>query len=387
DLRRAPDDGPPADMYLEGSDQHRGWFQSSLLVSVATRGRAPYRSVLTHGFVVDEGGRKYSKSTPNFVPPEQIIKRQGAEILRLWVASEDYSKDISFSDDILKRLNEAYRKIRNTCRFILGNLADFDPAKDSVPCDRMGGLDRWILHRLAALTARVRRAYGEYEFHVVFHALNQFCTVDLSSFYLDILKDRLYCDSADGAARRAGQTAMYEVLKALTSLMAPVLAFTAEDIWDHLPGEKAASVHLTRLPEPEKAWVNDALADEYDRLLRIRGEAARAIEAARNDKRIGGSAEAGLDIMLPESERALVERHLADEDLSALFLVSEVALVNSAGADAYQSEEIPGLAITVRKAGGEKCARCWLWRPDVGAGAPGACARCAKVLAERGSAA
>ncbi len=392
-LQRPDAEGPPADMYLEGSDQHRGWFQSSLLVSVATRARAPFRTVLTHGFVVDEEGKKYSKSTPNFLPPEKTIKTQGAELLRLWVAAEDYGTDISFSEEILKQLNDSYRKIRNTCRFLLGNLADFDPVRHRRVHAEMPSLDRWILHRLAKLVERVRRAYDAYEFHIVVQALNQFCTVDLSSLYLDVLKDRLYCEGRDSPERRAAQTALYEILQALTCLMAPILSFTAEEIWDHLPGEKAESVHLSRLPEPEGAFVNDALDAEYGDLLRVRGEAAKAIEAARNAKRIGSSTEAKLEIHAPDKERALLERWMGEKEreLTDFFLVAKIDLtaISGDGGECFESQEIPGLRVRVtHEEGWEKCARCWIHRGDVGKEArfPGACGRCAGVLAASGNA-
>ena len=230
----------PADIYLEGSDQHRGWFHSSLLASVGTRGRAPYDSVLTHGFVVDGEGRKMSKSLGNVIVPDEVISRYGAEILRLWVAAEDYRDDIRISEEILSRLSEAYRRIRNTCRFLLGNLYDFDPEKDAVSDARLLEIDRWILLRLQKLTARLREAYSAYEFHVVFHSLHNFCAVDLSSLYLDILKDRLYTAPASSTERRAAQTALHKILDAMVRLMATILSFTAEEVWEHLPGARNA---------------------------------------------------------------------------------------------------------------------------------------------------
>ena len=391
-LERRPGLSFPAHMYLEGSDQHRGWFQSSLLVAVGTRGRAPFEAVLTHGFVVDEEGRKYSKSTPSFLPPEKILQAQGAEIFRLWVAAEDYRKDISFSDDILKRLGEAYRKIRNTCRFMLANLYDFEPLRDRVEIGEMAGIDRWILHRITRLVERLRRAYDEYEFHVVFHELNRFCTVDLSSLYMDVLKDRLYCSAPGDRGRRGAQTALYEILHAVTRLMAPVLSFTAEEIWDHVPGEKAASVHLALLPVPNTTFANEALAGEFDTLLRIRGEAARALEEARKAKRIGNSTDARLEMSLPEGEADVFRRWLQNpaEDLAGLFLVSRIdSVVAPAGRDVFESEEIPGLRVSVLAATGVKCPRCWNYREDVGADPahPETCRRCAEVLASGGASA
>ncbi|NDY41865.1 isoleucine--tRNA ligase, partial [Dissulfurirhabdus thermomarina] len=251
-LEARPDLAAPADLYLEGSDQHRGWFQSSLLTGVATGRGAPFRSVLTHGFVVDGEGKKMSKSVGNVIPPDAVIKRYGAEVLRLWVAAEDYRDDIKISDEILQRLTEAYRKIRNTLRYLLGNLADFDPAADALPFDRLEALDLWALHRLGGLTRRVRRAYETYDFHVIFHRLHQFCTVDLSALYLDILKDRLYCELPGGRLRRSAQTALHRIAADLLCLMAPILSFTAEEAWGHLPGaaDRAESVFLAPFPDP-----------------------------------------------------------------------------------------------------------------------------------------
>ncbi len=385
-LERRPNLAFPCDMYLEGSDQHRGWFQSSLLVCVGTRYQAPFRAVLTHGFVVDEDGRKYSKSTPNFVPPEAIIKSQGAEIFRLWVAAEDYRKDISFSEDILKRLSEAYRKIRNTCRFLLANLYDFDPARHRLSASSMPALDRWILHRLTKLVGRLRRAYDEYEFHVVFHGLNQFCTVDLSSLYLDVLKDRLYCSGTESPGRRSAQTVMYEILHVITRLMAPVLSFTAEEIWAYVPGKKAESVHLAPLPDPETSFLNEVLALEFDRLLRIRAEAAKALEEARKEKRIGNSTEAKLEIFLPPGERESF-RQWPRAEVAELFLVSDMVDVQDAtGWAVPESDVVPGLKVRVLSANGRKCARCWNWREDVGGDSAfeDVCGRCAQVLSARG---
>ena len=227
----------PADMYLEGSDQHRGWFHSSLLESVGTRGVAPYKNVLTHGFVVDGSGRKMSKSVGNVVAPEEVIKKYGAEILRLWVAAQDYRDDIRISQEILTRLSEAYRRIRNTCKYILGNLSDFDPAKDAVDPAEMPEIDRWALHQLELLKEKVLSCYAEYEFHVLYHAVNGFCTVEMSAFYLDILKDRVYTSRADSLQRRSAQTVMYTILDTLLRLIAPVLSFTADEAWQYLPGE------------------------------------------------------------------------------------------------------------------------------------------------------
>ena len=240
----------PADLYLEGSDQHRGWFHSALLTAVGTRGRAPYQAVLTHGFVVDASGKKMSKSIGNVIAPKKVVDKYGAEILRLWVSASDYRDDIRISDNILNQLSDAYRRIRNTCRFMLGNLHDFDPEKDAAPFDAMSRMDRYILHRLQKLVDKTQKAYATYDFHIVHHALYNFCTVDLSAFYLDVLKDRLYTSPAASLERRSAQTVMYAVLDALVRLMAPILPFTAEEIWRHMPAvsEKEASIHLALYP-------------------------------------------------------------------------------------------------------------------------------------------
>ncbi|MCX5919689.1 MAG: isoleucine--tRNA ligase, partial [Deltaproteobacteria bacterium] len=290
-LEKRPNLKSPADMYLEGSDQHRGWFHSSLLASVGTRGRAPYDSVLTHGFVVDGEGRKMSKSFGNVIVPDEVISRYGAEILRLWVAAEDYRDDIRISEEILTRLSEAYRRIRNTCRFLLANLYDFNPEKDAVSDSQLIEIDRWILLRLQKLIARLREAYTAYEFHIVFHSLHNFCAVDLSSLYLDILKDRLYTAPASSVERRAAQTALHKILDAMVRLMATILSFTAEEVWEHLPGagKRAASVHLTLFPEVEPRYLDENLETNWNRLLEIRGEVSKALEIARKEKLIGNS--------------------------------------------------------------------------------------------------
>ena len=370
----------PADMYLEGSDQHRGWFQSSLLTSVATRGQAPFRTVLTNGFVVDGEGRKMSKSLGNVIAPEQIIKSHGAEILRLWVAAEDYRDDIRLSPEILSRLTEAYRRIRNTARFLLGNLYDFDPQRDRVDHARLPEIDRFALHRLQALVARVRRGYERFEFHAVYHGLHNFCVVDMSSFYLDVLKDRLYTSPPKSPARRAAQTVLYEVLTALVRLMAPVLSFTAEEIWDYLPGPKEQSVFLAALPEVQGELVDAALAERWEELLAVRSEVLKPLEAARKDKLIGHSLEAAVTLYPGEQ----LAQRLApfENELAILFIVSQARLAQGEPPEgAFRSEVLP-LAVAVAKAGGEKCERCWMRLPSVGesAAAPTLCRRCLGAL-------
>jgi isoleucyl-tRNA synthetase len=373
----------PCDMYLEGNDQHRGWFHSSLLESVGTRNRAPYRNVLTHGFVVDGEGKKMSKSVGNVVDSQTIIDQYGAEILRLWVASEDYTEDIRISEEILKRLVEAYRRIRNTSRFILGNLYDFNPATDAVPLAEMGEMDRWILHRMQEVIKRVREAYELYQFHMVYYTLYNFCTVDLSSLYLDVLKDRLYTSKAASQARRSAQTAMAAVLEAMAQLLAPILTFTAEEVWLALPDrpEKAASVHLTQFPAVNPDLVQPELADKWKTLIAVKSEVAKAIETARQNKTVGHSLDAAVAVAAPESLRLLLETHV--EDLRALLIISDLCVADEEGmAGAYRSSEIPGLLVAVSRAKGAKCNRCWNYSVTVGTNAehPTICARCVDNL-------
>ncbi|MFO0752493.1 MAG: isoleucine--tRNA ligase [Thermodesulfovibrionales bacterium] len=375
----------PADMYLEGSDQHRGWFQSSLLASVGTRGRAPYRTVLTHGFTVDGQGKKMSKSLGNVIAPQEIIKANGAEIIRLWVSAEDYRDDIRLSKEIINRLTEAYRKIRNTGRFLLGTLSDFDGSDHS---GHLLEIDRWALSRLQGLIRRVSAAYENFEFHEVFHSLYHFCIVDMSSFYLDILKDRLYTFRKDSPERRAAQWVMCRVLVDMTRLMAPILSFTAEEIWGYLsPGQKpsgegAESVFLAGFPEADDRFLDEGLEKRWEELIRIRDEANKALEIKRKEKYIGNALEAQLVLCAPEETLALLENYRAF--LPALFIVSGVELqpAGERTPDAYESPEIVGLSIRVDRASGQKCERCWNWSLTVGKAPahPGVCERCAQAL-------
>ena len=378
-LEQRPNLSSPADMYLEGNDQHRGWFHSSLLESVGTRGRAPYRNVLTHGFVVDGEGKKMSKSVGNVIDSQTIIDGYGAEILRLWVAAEDYTEDIRISEEILKRLVEAYRRIRNTSRFILGNLYDFNPATDAVPYPEMAEMDRWILHRLQEVVRRVRDAYEQYQFHVVYYTLYNFCTVDLSALYLDVLKDRLYTSKAASAARRSAQTAMTTLLDTMVRLLAPILTFTAEEVWLALPAwpDKAESVHLTRFPEVNEAWLKPDVADTWKTLVAVKGEVGKAIETARQNKVVGHSLDAAVTIGASGDLRALLEAHR--EDLRALLIVSDVRIADAGEiGEGFKSAEIAGLAVNVGRATGGKCDRCWIYSETVGVSAehPTICARC-----------
>jgi isoleucyl-tRNA synthetase len=373
----------PADLYLEGNDQHRGWFHSSLLESIGTRGAAPYKSVLTHGFVVDGEGKKMSKSVGNVIDSQEIIDQYGAEILRLWVAAADYTDDIRISEEILKRLVEAYRRIRNTSRYILGNLYDFDCTRDMVPYGEMEEMDRWILHRLEEVIQRVREAYGRYQFHAVYTTLYNFCTVDLSALYLDVLKDRLYTSGAASKERRSAQSAIYRVLDVLVRLMAPVMSFTAEEVWAALPARegKEASVHLARFPAANPGHLDQALDESWQNMLAVRGEVAKVIEAARKNKVLGHSMDASVDIAAPEALRSLLTSHR--EDMRALLIVSEVNIVAADRiGEPVPSTEIEGLVIGVTKARGAKCSRCWIYSESVGADRehPAICGRCLATI-------
>ncbi len=384
----------PAEMYLEGSDQHRGWFQSSLLEAVGTRGAPPYKTVITHGFFVDGEGRKMSKSLGNYVTLDELLPKYGAEILRLWVAAENYTQDIRVSFEILDRLADAYRRIRNTFRFLLGNLGDFDPARDRQSHARLDEVDRWILDRLGRLIGRVRRAYEEYEFHTVFHAIHNFCAVDLSAQYLDIIKDRLYTSAAGDPRRRAAQTVCHDIFVALARLMAPMLTFTAEEAWRHLPGARAESVHLERFPEEPVEWLDDRLSREWERLLEVRREvskrleAARAARAANAARGIGSGLEASVWITrAPEDLPELL--HAKRDLLATLFIVSEVHVGTQPPTATLlppsESTDIPGLVIAIDRASGKKCERCWKFSRRVGEHRehPGLCEHCVPVVLQR----
>jgi isoleucyl-tRNA synthetase len=388
-LEQRPELRWPAEMYLEGSDQHRGWFHSSLLEAVGTRDKPPYKTVLTHGFVVDGEGRKMSKSVGNNVTPDELIPKYGAEVLRLWVAAEDSSEDIRLSHEILNRLADAYRRIRNTCRFLLGTLADFDPERDRFSYEQMDELDRWALLRLGGLISRVRKAYEDYQFHAAFHAIHNFCSVDLSALYLDIIKDRLYVSAPDDPKRRASQTVCFEVLTALTRLMAPVLTFTADEVWSYIPGRgKPESVHVALFPEERGEWMNERLVADWDRLLEVRGEVSRALEVARQQGKIGKGIDAVLFIpSAPEEQWLSLLEAKGEALLTTLFNVSGTRLKQRAARDAvrYESQDIPGLVLEVVPAqalGWKKCERCWTWSARVGEDPahPTLCERCTPVV-------
>jgi len=357
----------PADLYLEGSDQHRGWFHSSLLTAVGTRERAPYRSVLTHGFVVDADGRKMSKSVGNVIAPRKVINKFGAEILRLWVAASDYRDDIRISDNILKQLSDAYRRIRNTSRFMLGNLYDYNPDQDRLAYEDLLEIDQFALHQLQAIITKARKAYETYEFHVIYHALYNYCTLDLSAFYLDILKDRLYTAPPTSQARRSAQTVLHHILDAMARLMSPILPFTAEEIWKYMPSpdESKDSIHLLYLPEVGSSWKNDELGRKWELLLDIRGEVTKALEAARANKLIGHPLDAAVTIGVTAEMYADLKSY--EQELRYIFIVSQANLAQSPlEVQAFQSEEVPGLHIVVDPSPGEKCERCWTHSTSVG---------------------
>ncbi len=375
-LRVRPDQHWPAEIYLEGSDQHRGWFHSSLLAAVGVQGGAPYKAVLTHGFVVDGEGRKMSKSLGNVIAPQEVIEKYGAEVLRLWVAAEDYRDDIRLSEEILTRLAEGYRRIRNTCRYLLGNLYDFDAARDPVPVQELLPIDRFILHRLQQLTERMRAAYRDYEFHILYHGLHNFCAVDLSAFYLDVLKDRVYTSGRTSRLRRSAQTAMYEVLLTLVRLMAPVLSFTAEEVWGSISmPDKPPSVHLTEFPEIRTDLLDEELGQEWERLLTVRDEVLRALEVARKERRIGSAQEAAVEVQAAATEFPFLAAHR--EELETICIVSRLTVTQADG----RAADTP-LVVRVDAAPGQKCQRCWNYRESVGASAthPGLCDRCVGVL-------
>ncbi|MFZ5827387.1 MAG: isoleucine--tRNA ligase [Bacillota bacterium] len=378
----------PADLYLEGSDQHRGWFKSSLLTSVVARdGKPPYRQVLTHGFTVDEQGRKMSKSLGNTVDPLKVIQQYGADILRLWVASTDYRGDMALSENILKQVADAYRKIRNTVRYLLGNLHDFNPETDLLERDQLLEIDRWAMHRLQEVVGKVSTAYKEYEFHLVYHALNNYCSVDLSAVYLDILKDRLYTSGRDSLERRSAQTVLYHVADSLIRMLTPVLSFTAEEAYAYLPKPAGSPVtaQLLTLPQVDPSYLDDSLAEEWEKLMEVREAAQAVLEKARADKTIGSSQEASVHLYVTGGEGSLAEvldRHLGD--LPSILIVSDVKLfvgAQSAPSGTYFGEGPGDLSVEVVRATGEKCERCWNYR-ELGAieAHPRLCQRCAGVV-------
>lgn len=379
-LKKRPELKWPADLYLEGSDQHRGWFQSSLLTGVAGVGHAPYKSVLTHGFVVDGDGRKMSKSIGNTILPEEVIKKYGADILRLWVASADYKADIRISNDILKQLSEVYRKIRNTFRYILGNINDFNPNTDMVSYQDMEEFDRWALMRLEQVKQKVTVAYDTYEFHALYHSVHNFCTVDLSSFYLDVLKDRLYATPAKNHLRRSAQTAMYKILHDLVIMLTPVLSFTTEEVWQYMPKvNNVESVQMLEWPEVHPEYFDQALEEKWSKFLELRAEVTKVLEVARRNKIIGHPLDAKIILYaegLAYEALAKVENQLAN-----LFIVSAVELQKGVDSSATATE-FTDLTIKVLAAEGQKCERCWIYSDTVGTNTEheNLCARCVTAI-------
>lgn len=378
----------PADLYLEGSDQHRGWFHSALLTSVTTDDRAPYRAVLTHGFVVDGEGKKMSKSAGNVVTPQEIIKDSGAEILRLWVASQDYQEDLRISKDILKQLIEAYRKVRNTCRFLLSNLYDFDPAQHAVDHEHLPELDQWALWRLGQLIVNVRRGYDQFQFRQVIHEIDYFCSTDMSATYLDILKDRLYTFPANSPLRRGSQTVLLEIVTALAKLMAPILSFTAEEIWQVLPEvvrgkDLKKSIHTAEFPVAPTLFQNQEKQSSWSYLLKVRGVVQGALEKTRRERVIGSSLEAKVTLHALESQAGVLGRYLPD--LPALFIVSAVEVTSVSTLEGLGDCPVDsglGIGIEVGQAEGNKCDRCWNVRQDVGMQTehPTLCGRCVEAV-------
>jgi len=374
-LARSPELGWPADMYLEGSDQHRGWFQSSLLVALATRGRPPYREVLTHGFLIDLEGRKMSKSVGNAISPQEVIKESGAEIIRLWVGSTEFTEELRVSKEILTRVVDSYRKLRNTCRILVANLYDFDPAVDSVPITKLDALDRYALARFAAAAKRARDAYETYDFSTVTQTLNMLATIDLSAFYVDVTKDRMYTLGARSRERRSTQTAMYMICDGLARLLAPILPVTADDLWRHMPGPRSESIHLEAFPNVDHLLAPDVVA-VWDRLMEVRDQVNAALEDKRKNKVIGNSLGASVTLTATGPIAALLEEYR--DQLPTLFIVSDLTL------NLGEAEGADQVRVDVGKARGVKCERCWRYVPSVRTEPDwsGICDRCVDALAE-----
>lgn len=380
----------PADLYLEGADQYRGWFQSSLLTSVVYKGTAPYKAVCTHGWVVDGEGKTMHKSLGNGIAPNEITDVYGADILRLWVASSDYHSDIRISQNIIKQLSEAYKKIRNTARFILGNLGNgkgFDPDKDCVPDEKLTELDKWAITRLDTLIDKVNEGYSAFDFHIAFHAIHNFCVTDMSNFYLDIIKDRLYCEKEDSDVRRAAQTAMYRILSAVSRLAAPIISFTAEEIWSYMPhkaSDDKESIFLNQMPEKSGIEVTPEFEKKWALIYDLRQSVNKALEIKRNEKIVGKSLEAEIELYCGNSFDYVSS---FEGELAEIFIVSGVKVIaegsgefdaNTLGASGAAAE----ITVTVNKASGEKCERCWTYSKTVGKDAehPTLCARCTSVI-------
>lgn len=375
----------PADLYLEGSDQHRGWFQSSLLTSVAMHAKAPYKQVLTHGFTVDEHGRKMSKSLGNVISPQKVVNEQGADILRLWVASTDYRNEMAVSDEIFKRMGDSYRRIRNTARFVLSNLDGFDAASDALPIEKMIALDAWLVEKTAALQIEIQQAYEQYQFHLIYQKLHNFCVVELGGFYLDIIKDRQYTTQADSLPRRSAQTALYHLIEAMVRWIAPILSFTAEEIWQLLPGKREESVFLSAwYVMPQAAQKTQFSAAFWQQVLTVKAAVNKALEKQRNDGVIGASLSAEVTLYCePDLYQTLSQ--LADE-LRFVLITSSANVRPIDEAKDTVDTDISGLKLGVKASAHEKCVRCWHHRADVGSHAEHAelCGRCVENVAGSG---
>ena len=374
----------PADLYLEGNDQYRGWFQSSLLTSVASRGVAPYKNVLIHGFIVDMDGKKMSKSAGNGKSPSEICDKFGADILRLWVASSDFKSDIRVSDEIIKQLSESYRKIRNTARYILGNINDFDPENNMVSYENMTELDRWAMIQLNKLTKKVIEAYDNYEFHTVYHAVHNFCVVDMSNLYLDIIKDRLYCEKTDSLLRRSAQSAMYLILDSLVRILTPILAFTSQEIFEMMPKLKSHdSRHIlfNDFPKYDDAIIDDNLEAKWQKIILIRDDVKKALEDARKEKVIGSSLDAKVTIYCDNDEYDFI-KSIGEKEFSVILISSRVEVVKTSDLTCGIKGENTNISVEVSKADGEKCERCWIYDETVGQDSnhPTLCSRCANVI-------
>ena len=375
----------PADLYLEGADQYRGWFQSSLLTAVAAKGEgAPFRTVLTHGWTVDGEGKAMHKSLGNTVSPDEIVKKYGAELVRLWVASSDYRVDVRVSDAIFKQLSETYRKIRNTARILLANLGDFDPETGLLPAEELCEIDKWALTRVNELAQVARESYDKYEFHVHYHAVNNFCTTDLSKLYIDITKDRVYTEAADGKLRRAAQSTMWYILSALTRIIAPMISFTAEEIWQampHLASDNKKSVFLNPLPEVRSEWSFPELEAHWDRLFALRDDVMKALELARAEKLIGKSLDADLTIYATDAEVCGLLDSFGEEALKTVFIVSDVNVKNEAAPAGAFTETQSGIGVLVEASQAERCDRCWLHDKNAVSDGDGhLCPRCAAIV-------
>lgn len=376
----------PADLYLEGSDQHRGWFQSSLKTSMAMHGVPPYKTVLTHGFTVDANGNKMSKSLGNVVPPQKVMNEYGADVLRLWIAATDFSNDMRVSDEILKRTADSYRRIRNTARFILSNLVGFDPASDLVPLEDMVQLDRWIIGQTAQLQQEIIACYNSYELHMIYQKLHNFCVVELGGFYLDIIKDRQYTVKADALARRSAQTALYYVIEAMVRWITPILSFTADEIWQVLPGKREASVFIAEwfaLPNLPA----DSFTDDYWALIaEVKTAVNKVLEAKRSSGEVGGSL--GAEVTLYADDALATELHKLGDELRFVLITSTATIQPLANAQGAEPTELAGLQVAVKKSEHTKCERCWHHRADVGANAahPSVCLRCVSNVEGSGEA-